>query len=72
MGSLVNSVKPMAHTHSSFYQLIIHTHKKKKISTETLVTLPNLTKHMYSSRSANHRFTQRGYIHHQGWCFHRS
>lgn len=33
MGSLVNSVKPMAHTHSSFYQIRIHTLKKTSIET---------------------------------------
>lgn len=41
MGSLVNSVKPMAHTHSSFYQIRIHTleKKRKKKSIETLRSL---------------------------------
>lgn len=62
MGSLVNSVKPMAHTHSSIYQERIHTLKKKKQEKkekkkrnkqkqrdkhwDTQITLSNLTKHM--------------------------
>lgn len=54
MVSLVNSVRPMAHSHSSVYSLQF-THVEKQ-SIKTLFPISQ------STWSASHRLTQQGYI----------